>query len=416
MNEITPYEKTEEVAKSNALIASIGKQSLLGNKIMLVALTKVEDRKSVPKLDEARYKEYLDTLGLDVRKGLISEFHLSELNEINGKKNRAGKFYVAVRELFDPDSHRPLKEMFNIMIKDEKQKLYASVGLIECTIYDEKKKKLIIKFVDQPIVRESILELRNNYTLLPKDKMLATKSNYTFKLYELLKSAFDKENALRVKRHQPVSPTLTFTYSLAELKFNLGLLSPSDAIAKEALKTKNPDFEAIEGHLTSKPMRYSDFKKYALTPAQKELSEKMGMNIEFDPVRSGRGGKIVGISISVTMRDQILENKTDPGFHLTEDQKFDFYDEIKELLQVKTKDAKSIAESAGYDLEKVKKAVAVMKKKKNITNVTGFIISAIQGNYETVPMTNNKSAFHNFQQHNHPDGYYDDLLDKIKAN
>ena len=202
-NEICCGEENIELSKSNNLIKSIGKQSLFANKILLIALSRVEDRNGkISPILNSRYQDYLDE-GIDLTKGLISEIPLSEVADINNGKKRAGSFYKYLDELFKTDATpeditKTLRGMFNILIKNDVTGVYASVNLIQVTLYDKKQKKLFIKFTDEPIVRQNIWELKNNYTLLPRNIMLSLQSNYSFKLYEIFKSDIDRGKPIKM--------------------------------------------------------------------------------------------------------------------------------------------------------------------------------------------------------------------------
>ena len=64
----------------------------------------------------------------------------------------------------------------------------------------------------------------------------------------------------------------------------------------------------------------------------------------------------------------------------------DFADEIRDLLldyKIKTKDLLKIAETSNCDLGKVKKAVKILDSYDDVNNVVGFLLKAIEEDYDT---------------------------------
>ena len=380
-----------EIAVSNNLIMGIGKQTLLGKKVFLLSLSKVEDRKKSDYKNIPRYKEYLE-MGFDLTTGMVAEIDMADIRPAFGK-SRSGSKYDQLNKLFksnptNAELEYTLQGMFNMLIKNDVNDIYARTSLIQTTLYDKKHGKLFVKFTEEPIVRQNVIALKTNFTKYPKNMMMVLFNFYAYSMYQMLRSDFDKENGIRKKRGELPAQTLKFRYELAELKFKLGILSSNSPEVSNALEVRNPHYTEIEEVYTNYSSgampRYNDFKKYVLIPAQKELSEKTDMEIEFEPVKSGK--KIVAVDISVTIKSKNADIIT--ADELSEDDKLDIEQELLDLIEEKVtlKDIKAIAKAAEYNVQKVKDAYEVLKNSSApVDNVVGFIIKAIQNDYKNVP-------------------------------
>ena len=392
------------VKKSNSLIESIGKTTLLSNKVFLTALLKIENRNGVPEAERAYYKRIEDISGTDYTHGMVAEFRNSDLRSI--MKSKSGSYYSQIAELLDPTSKKSLARQWTILIKDPESQLYGATDVITSTLYDDKNGKLFIKFSSEPKVQATLVDLRGNYTLLDYELMMSFKSIYSYRIYELLLDRIGKEDA-----HHPKKDEYAFRYGLSQLKYLLGILDPYiNKDVKNALTSPYPDYEKIEEMISTEHVmpRYNDFKKYTLVKAKKEIDELTDYVFEFEPVRNGRGGKVVAVDL-VLRRKRAIEAKSNVEL-LTDEQKDDILDACFDLFKepLRMKDMRTICEAAEYNYEKIEKAYHVMESSSsNISNVVGFMVKAIKEDYD-IPVTasRKKSTFSNFHQRDYD---YDEL-------
>lgn len=392
------------VKKSNNLIQSIGKTTLLSNKVFLTSLLKIENRSGVPAKEMDYYKGLEKASGTDFTHGLVAEFSNSDMRRLMDSKS--GSYYKQVEELMDAQSPKSLRNQWVIMIKDSEIGLYGSTDVITSTLYDDKVGKLYIKFSSEKKIQDEIYNLKTNYTLLDYALMMSFKSVYTYKLYEIIMSRIGYEDGITKEPKNEYS----YNYGIAELKYMLGILDPYiNKEVRTALAEPYPDFEKIEDMLSGEKTmpRYTDFQRYTLAKAKKEIDEITDWIFDYTPIRNGRGGKVVSVELRMT-RKKKAENKRE----LTEDEKIDFVDTIQDIIpyNIKVKELKTIAETAGYDIEKVKKAVDVLKKLKEVDNVVGFLVKAIRDDYET-PIK--KNAFNDMMRTQYD---YDELEKALLAN
>lgn len=386
------------VRKSNYLIESIGNATLLSQKVLLTSLLRLEDRKGDYSEEEKKYYQFLQNkTGTDYTHGIVAEIKNCELRENMG--STSGSYYDKIRELMDPDSPNSLKAQWRILIKDPKNQLYGSTDIITSTVYDQKNGKMFIKFSSEPSVRNNLLELKGNYSLLPYHQMMKFKSLYSYRIYELLLDRIGKEDG----RNHSQRSEYVFEYNLSELKYLIGVLNGMITTdVKNALAGNYPDYEAIEEHISPENtmVKYSDFRKYALEKAKKEINEKTPLSIDYAPVRNGRGGKVVGVQFTVKRKD-FAEAFSPKKQALTSRQMDEVMDEVMQLIKepLRLTDIRAICEAAEYDIEKIDRAYALAKAQRTgITNLAGFLVSAIKNNYNAPVRMNAKNGFSDFKQ------------------
>lgn len=388
------------VKKSNTLIQAIGKTSLLSNKVFLTALLKVEKRDGCSTELKSYYKKLENLTGADFSKGLVAEFSNSDMRSFMKK---SGSYYEEVKKLMDAESIASLKKQWGIMVHNPEDGLYGVVDVITAMIYDEKNGKLLIKFSDEERIQSEIYNLKRNYTTLNYRLMMAFNSKYSYRIYEMLVSRIGYDDW----RNKGTSQEYVYEYGLSELKYHLGILDPyisSDVKKAITMARTADDFERIEENISTehKMPRYNDFEKYTLKKAIKEFNEITNPEFVFSysPVRSGRGGKVRGVQFIVKRVGGAV--MTEEGRReLTEDEKDEIIDKIRSLVkeELKTKEIRTIAESAEYNFEKVKKAYDVASAStKDIPNLVGFLKAAIKNGYEKPIGKKAKNKFVNFEQ------------------
>ena len=122
-----------------------------------------------------------------------------------------------------------------------------------------------------------LLNLKSNFTQYKLTMLLSFKSQYTLRLYMLLKQKRD---------HNPYAKT--YDFELSELRKILGV--SIEAIPRRD-KFDKPQ-AAVELYA-----EYPNFKKFVLNTAQKELSAKADISFEYDEIRHGR--RVTSISFRV---------------------------------------------------------------------------------------------------------------------
>lgn len=256
----------DTVSRSNMLIESKSSTSLFERKLLNIAIAKayIEDGELIARVSTKDVKNYLHITGNSI---------YSRLKEVS--KETLG--HVVSIE----DDEKENFIMFNVVNKCE----YRD-GVFTTRFTKE--------------MKPHIYNLKKDYTRMSLDVLCSFKSLFTTRIYEILRTQyyrFDREKCdeLIVPR-PPKNP-----YSIAELKFTLNVV---DANASKAVKrlVEQGKFEEALDEIKDAPFGdWRNFRRKVLEVAKKELEESEYSEISFDyePIKSGKGGKVTGIRFFV---------------------------------------------------------------------------------------------------------------------
>ncbi len=140
-----------------------------------------------------------------------------------------------------------------------------------------------------------LLNLKKNFTQYKLTMLLSFKSQYTLRLYMLLKQKHD---------HNP--HTKEYTFEFGELRKILGV--SIEAIPRRD-KFDKPQ-AAVELY-----SEYRDFKRWVLEVARKELAAKADIGFEYEEIRHNRRVASIIFRVSPIQRAELLlpKNPTQPG-------------------------------------------------------------------------------------------------------
>lgn len=339
--------------KSNTLITAKGKSTLLGQKLFAIGILMAKE------LDDGSLEAIIP--GTYLRKAL-------------GRNN--GSFYDQIVALVEPQKNKASLLDWRIIYKDkEEQKIEASNVITDVSFHDG---RLTLRYNSK--IKKYITGLKNNYTVLNLSESLTFTSIYTYRLYEVLKAEMDYQRAISHSEGP-----YEVTYELTDLKLMLGIIDPQEnADIAKALKKEAPDYEKIEKKAEesgiNKMSNYTDFRRYALERAKKELNKKSSIRVDYKPVRMGRGGKVVSICFKLS---RVGHEKAKEVGDAPKKDIFEQIDEMQQLFSEKitASDAKAILEAAGMDMKKVRYAYGLSRKSGRIDNIVGWMISAIKNGY-----------------------------------
>lgn len=366
MGEPIPFEEIE-YKKSNFLISAKYKSSLLENKILAVSLTKVRK---------------------DENGQLISTVTASELKKYMKKTN--GSFYDQLYSCADNLANR------QIVMEDRENNKFMILNIVQTALYDNG--KFTIKYNSD--LEKYLYGLQQNFTKLSLPVMMSFKSVYSFRLYELLKS-----KAYYPRDKKKSENLFRITFSLSELKLDLGAVNSSYDRVQRVLKSSSPDYDkAVEAAKEKTFARWGDFKDRVIDVAVKEINSlpEACMNVSYELGKSGRGGKVYEVSFIVRLTSGISQmEEPDVVFSpsITADMNIvEMIDNLLEDEDMRVKDIKAIAIAAENDFERVQNAYDIYKKQKvRAANFTGWMIAAIKNGY-TASKKYTGSSFHDFEQ------------------
>ncbi len=366
MKEPVPFEDVE-YKKSNFLIGAKYKSSLLENKILAVSLTKVRK-------DESGQ--------------LISTVTASELKKYMKKTN--GSFYDQLYSCADNLTNR------QIVMEDRENHKFMILNIVQTALYDNG--KFTIKYNSD--LEKYLYGLQQNFTKLSLPVMMSFKSVYSFRLYELLKSKAyyprDKKQAENLFR---------ITFSLSELKLDLGAVNSSYDRVQRVLKGSSPDYDkAVEAAKEKTFARWGDFKDRVIDVAVNEINSmpEACMNVSYELGKAGRGGKVYEVSFIVKLTSgitELVESEVVIAPVVTADMGVvELIDDLLENEDMRVKDIKAIAVAAENDFELVKNAYEIYQKQKvKAANFTGWMIAAIKNGYKDSKKYT-RNGFHDFEQ------------------
>lgn len=185
---------------------------------------------------------------------------------------------------------------------------------------------------------------------------------------------------------------------------------------KEYLKDAEELFKTYKDLILVKTLKeVPNFKRYAIDKAKTELNEKTDINVEYEKIGKGRGGKCVGFKFIIQYKEVVVEESAPQQ---KEVDIFEFIDEMRSFMKdvnFSIKDLNNIAETANYDMNKVKNAYKILVSPHNeeIKNATGFMMDAIRNNYEPPITVSKKNSYNNFEQNTYD---YDELENSLRSN
>ncbi len=365
--------------KSNDLINSRGRSSLLVQRLFAISIQQAE-------LDE---------------KGMLrASIYGTDLKKIFG--TTSNNLYKTIKEAIQPKRNKASIMDYRIIITNDQEKSLEAINVIMDASFEDG--VFNIRFNDK--ITKELWELKANYTTFALEETMRFRSVYTWRIYEMLKAVWDKYSHLDKRKGLPPKEPYIIVMNLTDLKLRLGIIdaqSSNDIVA--ALKKDTPDFERIEDlaerdEEAQKLKEYGDLRKNVLEKARKEMLDKStNIYYTYEPIRSGKGGKTKAIRFFIynkNKKNTVIESQST----LTQEEKDNIVDEISVLIEekIKPKECRQIAEAAEYDLSKVQKAYAVAKSTKNIDNIVGFMIKAIQDDYEIPVSRIGTSKWGNFEQ------------------
>lgn len=373
----------KKYSKSNALVNAKGKTSLLGQKLFAVGVQQVGRNEETGRLESVMYG--------------------TELRAIFG--NNSGSFYEQIKELVEPIKGKPSLMDWRVVYTDDTTKTIEAINVITDCKFENG--ILTLRYNDS--IENQIIELKKGYTVYSLEETIPLKSLYSFRIYEILKAEYDLQAHRARKMGMTVDSNKVFVLEmeLTDLKLRLGIIDPTiNKNILKAIKKTNPDYDYIEELSKEqtdsvKYIKYSNFKRLALDRAQKELSEKTHLSFDYEEIKNGRGGKVVGIRFYIKFRkdDSVTEIKGE----LADDEKDNALEEIMDIIdeKLKLREYKSIAEAAGYDVELVRKQYnAIQNKGTDIKNLVGYLIEAVKEDYEepSAKKAKRSNSFNNFKQ------------------
>ena len=341
------------LVRSNALIRSRYKASMLESKLMSLALYRLQKNRKTSDSMAVSFTtaELVEFLGINANSGLYERIRRAAVNLMDHK------------------------------ILLESGERFVVFAIVTTAVYENGK----LTIVFNRNVRQHLFSLKSAYTPMSLSVLLgfdSTRDNFALRIYELLRI-----NKYKITKS---NPECVVGYSLTALKTAIGVYNIDDPAIRDIMTRRGTATdEQIERVLPKNRMydRYSDFSRRVLLPAQKEISEKTDIRFSFEPVRSGRGGKTVGVAFHIT---------NNPDFHLpggrgqnAAEPAGSPEDEVRELEEMESiikepmriASLRSILKASGYNLDRVRAAYALSRRQDHIDNLAGWMVRCLKEQY-----------------------------------
>ena len=365
--------------KSNKLINAKGKASLMSRRLFAISLMHIQEDSNGNAYSEIDVKEIIDVLGMKSSRSIYQQVK----NATYSSKDS--------QSLMD----------WNIIYENEQDEQFRASHVVQSADYNKGKLRILYN----SDLSKYILRLQKNYTVLNLDEELRMSSTNSLVLYEVLKSQL---GYLRSIKHDK-GPVEWGVY-LTDLKFRLGLIASDDSqIVQNALLEKKVNYDELDAYLLEKGMmpypNYHTFKQSVLVKAIREINKKTSLEVSFKEEKSGHGGKVKNIVFSINEKEAYTEPAEDDEEEIeiktdkTKNTKnTDYSDSLLEITIVlagsglTVKDIKAVAESASYDVDRVKIALKLSEGQGNIKNLAGWLIKAVKEGYEPVVVKKKRSS------------------------
>jgi len=353
------------VSKSNDMISAKFKSTLLEHNIMNMALAKIEINtkdKEMP-LEARLYPS-------DLKRVISDEAHIYR------DLKKVAKTIIG-HTMFIEDKHGNFKA-------------FAIVPNAEYT-----NGEFVIKFNNE--LRNHILGINAPFTTLELSVMTSFQRAASFRIYELLKKhMFKSKPSVNMGR-------VDVEINLSELRFMIGIANIDDqGVKNEMARMGNKvDWDLLYSKLdksNKKYVRFAEFKRNVLNPAQEELAEKSDIRFDYEAIRIGHSISSIVFHVYKNIPDkcviekkQILE-KSHLNCRQLEFPKdtelfsplFEKYEGHKVLIK---EDIELLLRKANYDAKKVERAIELADKQKHLRNYVGWIVKCIEDGYEEIPVS-----------------------------
>ena len=355
-------QRQEMVSRSNVLIESKSSTSLFERKLLNIAIAKavIEDGELIARVTTKDVKDYLHISG----------------NSIYTRLRDASKETLGHVVSIEDDGKENFI-MFNVVNKCE----YRD-GVFTTRFTKE--------------MKPHIYNLKKDYTRMSLDVLCSFKSLFTTRIYEILRTQyyrFEKEGSDEIIVPRPPKAP----YSLAELKFTLNVVDANASKTVKRLVEQGKFEEAIEEIKDAAFDDWRNFRRKVLEVAKKELEESAYSEIcfEYEPVKSGKGGKVTGIRFKVrknlncTHHSDLWRIRGDEMLEIIPDVLEAKQPEIQEGLilevadifgsePITIQDIKTLILASGQDAKAIEKAFAMAKQQTYINNLVGWMKKCLE--------------------------------------
>lgn len=341
------------VRKDNNLITAKYKATLLENQLTSICLSRVKEQNG----------EYISTVSS------------SEIRQLFSLKDNNSKIY---RRLFTAAKNMGGRTL----AAEDGSGNFQVISVIQSATY--KDGVFSVRFNDE--LKPYLFDLQGKYTSYNLANVLNFQCDYSFRIYELL-----KKDAFRISKDEPVC---VVEYGLAEFKCMVGVIDMDTERIRKEMQKNFIDWDRILEISPEKSYpRWGDFKRRVIDRAREEINAQCDICFDYEPIKSGRGARVIGIRFFVKKndisRDEIYRKKEEFDKLNNEYEQLSMFKPSPELLayighnDLKKKDITMLLDEAGGDNQLVIRSIKDADRQEHIRNYVGWIRTCIRkGGYD----------------------------------
>jgi plasmid replication initiation protein len=350
----------QKVYKGRELISAKYKASLLENKLTSIALSRLTMEGDTP----------------------VATLFPSEIKKLLGRQSDTNIYKKLISTAKTMTGHQ-------MVIEDDKGN-FEVLAMITNARYENG-----VFFVTfNKVIAPYIINIKGNYTSYSLANVLRFKCDYSFRIYELIKS-----EAWHLKKGD-MNDYFVKEYGLSELKCMIGVVNMDEAKVKRA-KQNGASWDKIVEIANEKSFNeWGDFRRRVLDRARKELEEQCDVKFDYDPIAAGRGGKIVAVKFIIRWNnpgEKVIEaisakkKQVEETNNKYEQMTLTNLSEKMEALVghngLSESDIRVFLKEALHDENEVLRAVEMADKQAGpLNNYAGWIISCIREHYDESAM------------------------------
>lgn len=377
---VEDYQDENDIyARSNVMIRSQYRQTLFGNRLMAMSLSRI----STAEESEEGF------LTVHIKGGDIK-------TAMNNTKN--GAFFKQLSQA----AHNLTGQ--SIGFTDQENDRFTYIAAVISAEYANG----VFSITFHNRLKQYLTDLSQSYTLYSLKIMMNWQSNATFRFFELVKSRmYHRKNDLINAN----SNLYRIEFDINELKLCLGVVNSDLASVKKILDNSKGTPEdwarAVEASPEKLYSTWYDFKRKIIDRAVNEINgcPECGIKINgVDTKKSGKGGKVHAV---VIYAEKLLKRTIKKA--VTEIPELDYDDLIEQIQEIighiRIKEARSIGDAAKWDIEKITRNYEYSKGC-DVEDIVGFMIKAVKEDWASSPKKPRKrgntgqknSGFANFKE------------------
>ena len=323
------------------------------------------------------------------------QIRASEIRELSSRTG--GSLYEDIY-----DAALQLKQKL-VIVRDKKSNQFVMKSLYGDVSYDNG----ILTIEYNPDTEYLFLQRKGDFTKLPMPILFSFKTNGGYQLYKLLKSYAYNLPALDMNKDQDELPVYPVTYTLANLRMEMGLVDINQPKLRAEGEKKHPNFAKMEKEeVKPRYKRWSDFNTRVLSPGVKEIND-MPSDIFIKEVATdstGKGSRVTELTFYIQHNKSYYMNEARAGYDssiMTEDgieivnespeYTFEQISQVRDIIKkikISQINANNLLIVANGNIELIKKCYKKALRQSDIKDFMGWMITAIrnEGYDDPVPM------------------------------